>query len=461
MDSTPTLDQLSTSSANIPTRINESQDALSPGSLYGRRASTTTGLTWGYYGGRYQSAAIANGTLALTASTTNYVVAAVAGGAVSVSTATTNWNSSSYIRLYKIVTGASAVTSYEDHRQAIGAAGGGGSFTGGTLTSALNEAPEVTLASAATVAIGAAAANSILVTGPTAITAFDSIADGAVRRITFGGALVLTHNATSLILPGAANITTAAGDVAQFLSLGSGNWRCVSYMRANGTPVVAGTPSSDEPVNAQTGTSYTYVTGDKGKLITHSNAAAIAATLPQAGGSFPAGWWVDVQNTGAGTLTITPTTSTIDGGASLALPSGQGVRIASDGTNYFTQRGMGAGASTGAVNVFTKNQSVAPSALTSGSTISVDASLSNNFKLVLATNATLSNPTNATDGMVVNIRIKQDATGSRTLAYGSAYKWPGGTAPVLSTAANAVDLLSMYYDSTDAVWACVLQKGFA
>lgn len=112
------------------------------------------------------------------------------------------------------------------------------------------------------------------------------------------------------------------------------------------------------------------------------------------------------------------------------------------------------------VNVFSKNQSVTPSALTSGTTIALDASLSNNFKLVLAHNATLSNPTNPTDGMVLNIRIKQDATGSRTLAYGSKYKFPGG-APALSTAANTVDFLSMYYDSTDDLWSCVLQKAFA
>ncbi|KAF1706298.1 hypothetical protein [Pseudoxanthomonas sacheonensis] len=99
-------------------------------------------------------------------------------------------------------------------------------------------------------------------------------------------------------------------------------------------------------VNAQTGTSYTYVTGDKAKLVTHANAASIAGTLPEADSTdFPSGWWMDVQNTGAGTLTITPTTSTIDGASSLALATDQGVRIVSDGTNYFTQRGKGAGLS--------------------------------------------------------------------------------------------------------------------
>lgn len=99
-------------------------------------------------------------------------------------------------------------------------------------------------------------------------------------------------------------------------------------------------------VNAQTGTTYTIVSGDRGKLLTFSNAAAIAVTLPQAGSTFPNGWFIDVQNRGAGTATITPTTSTVDGSASIALTTGQGVRIFSDGTNYFTQRGLSSAALT-------------------------------------------------------------------------------------------------------------------
>jgi hypothetical protein len=57
----------------------------------------------------------------------------------------------------------------------------------------------------------------------------------------FSGVLTLTHNGTSLILPGAGNITTAAGDVAVMLSLGSGNWRCIDYQRASGAPLATGT----------------------------------------------------------------------------------------------------------------------------------------------------------------------------------------------------------------------------
>lgn len=88
------------------------------------------------------------------------------------------------------------------------------------------------------------------------------------------------------------------------------------------------------PVNAQTGTTYTVLSTDNGKLVTHSNAASIAVTLPQATGSFAAGFVYAEQNKGAGTVTITPTTSTINGASTLVLPTNQGVTIVSDGANW-------------------------------------------------------------------------------------------------------------------------------
>lgn len=100
------------------------------------------------------------------------------------------------------------------------------------------------VASAATTNIGAATGRNVNVTGTTTITAFDTIAAGVERVVKFTGALTLTHNATSLILPGAANIVTAAGDEATFLSLGSGNWRCTSYMRAATAPWSGTIPES-------------------------------------------------------------------------------------------------------------------------------------------------------------------------------------------------------------------------
>lgn len=99
---------------------------------------------------------------------------------------------------------------------------------------AINEAAEVSIASATTTNIANAVANSLSITGSTTITGFGTAASGAIRRVRFVGVLTLTHNATSLILPTSANITTAAGDTAEFMSLGSGNWVCTRYNRASG-----------------------------------------------------------------------------------------------------------------------------------------------------------------------------------------------------------------------------------
>lgn len=92
-------------------------------------------------------------------------------------------------------------------------------------------------ASAATCDIGAVDEAIQNISGTTTITSFGTVSAGIWKWVVFQGALTLTHNGTSLILPGAANITTAAGDVALMLSLGSGNWRCLYYSPASGNPV--------------------------------------------------------------------------------------------------------------------------------------------------------------------------------------------------------------------------------
>lgn len=117
-DSSSLVDQLSPSQANQEARINELTDASSPATLGGRRASTTTGLTWGFYGGKLLvngvPTAIANGTVALTASTTNYVQLTQAGTVVVGTT-----RDPRYAPLYSVVTGASTVTSYTDERDPL------------------------------------------------------------------------------------------------------------------------------------------------------------------------------------------------------------------------------------------------------------------------------------------------------------------------------------------------------
>jgi len=118
---------------------------------------------------------------------------------------------------------------------------------------------------------------------------------------------------------------------------------------SGGTITTTGTISGNATPNAQTGTSYAILDADCGKLLTLSNGSAVAVSIAQSGtaGSFASGWFTTVKNLGAGTVTITPTTSTIDGAANFALTTNQSIDLYSNGTNYITGKGVG-GATTDA-----------------------------------------------------------------------------------------------------------------
>lgn len=117
-NSTTLLDLIAVAQAQPAVTANELFDALSQAAVFGRRARSSNALSWGYYGGRYRGMAIANGTVALSASQANvYIVVNKATGAVSQSTTTTNWDDPSYDRLYRCTTSGSAVTAWDDHRE--------------------------------------------------------------------------------------------------------------------------------------------------------------------------------------------------------------------------------------------------------------------------------------------------------------------------------------------------------
>lgn len=122
-DSTTHLDTIIQGSGAQDAQANALYDAASLATLYGRRASTSSGTNFGYYGGNVTKSdgtqtTIANGSLSLTPSSPNYIVAQKSDGAVSASIATTNWNdTANYWRLYSVVVGSATVTSYTDERE--------------------------------------------------------------------------------------------------------------------------------------------------------------------------------------------------------------------------------------------------------------------------------------------------------------------------------------------------------
>jgi hypothetical protein len=108
-------------------------------------------------------------------------------------------------------------------------------------------------------------------------------------------------------------------------------------------------------------------------------------------------------------------------------------------------------AKTDVAQTFTAAQRGAYVTLTDAATIATDLSLGNQFQVTLGGNRTLGAPTNVVAGQSGVIRVVQDGTGSRTLAYNSVFKFPGGTAPTLTTTANAVDLLAYHVESTTRI----------
>jgi len=100
-----------------------------------------------------------------------------------------------------------------------------------------------------------------------------------------------------------------------------------------------------------------------------------------------------------------------------------------------------------------------PLPLVDAATILVDASAHNSFSVTLGGNRTLDAPSNLADGMLLNFAIRQDATGSRTLAFDAIYDFGEAGAPILSTAASVVDYVMGYYDSTSNKILASFRKG--
>ena len=146
------------------------------------------------------------------------------------------------------------------------------------------------IVASATTNIGSVATHNVLVTGTTGITSFGSGASASapVYLVQFQGVLTLTYNATSMILLGGGNITTAAGDVALMQYLGSGDWEMLTYQRATGQPLVSSgstfhsqafTVSGTFTVPPGTSLSTVFkftVTGGGGSSITNVNRVGLA-----------------------------------------------------------------------------------------------------------------------------------------------------------------------------------------
>lgn len=146
-------------------------------------------------------------------------------------------------------------------------------------------------------------------------------------------------------LPAASGVTD--GDKGDITVSGSGSIFTIDNSVISAAKVADAGIGSAKLASAVVGvatTPYTMVDSNRARLVSFNSASPIAVTLPQsgAGGEFVNGWFGWVNNRGAGTVTITPTTSNIDGSsAPVVLTTNQGMALWGNGADYYTSRGTG------------------------------------------------------------------------------------------------------------------------
>lgn len=248
--------------------------------------------------------------------------------------------------------------------------------------------------------------------------------------------------------------------------------RTITLPNASGTVVLSGAiANADIAAGAAIADSKLATISTAGKVDNSATTAASANTASaivarDASGNFSAGTISAALTGNASTATALATARNIqgvafDGTANITVvTAGSGISVT--GTAVANTGVLSVNGNTGAItNVavtntaqsFSAAQRGTVSALTDGATITPDFAVANNFSVTLGGNRTLANPSNLTAGQSGTIVITQDGTGSRTLAYGSNWKFPGGTAPTLTTTASAVDVIAYYVESASRITA--------
>ena len=146
-----------------------------------------------------------------------------------------------------------------------------------------------------------------------------------------------------------------------------------------------------------------------------------------------------------------------DGDAFMQLLTDEGdvnIKFDASGVNYINGGNVGINTNNPGAKLHVYGNSASEVVtLTDGATITPDFSTGNNFTVTLGDNRTLANPTNTTVGQSGVLYIVQDGTGSRTLGVGTHWHFPAGTAPTLTTTANAVDVFAFSVRSSTSVVA--------
>ena len=222
-----------------------------------------------------------------------------------------------------------------------------------------------------------------------------------------------------------------------------------SKLGIDGSAQISGNAGISTAVTAQASGNAALVVGNT--ALSSGNAALVVGTAALASGNAGISAALTAQASGNAALVV-GTSALASGNAALtssstAQASGNAALVGL--SNKYDKTG---GVISGTV-IVNKQSFGTINTITSSGVLLVDFSTGNNFAVTLESNATFAGPVNASGGQSGAIMIRQDNTGSRTLAYSGSWAFQGGTAPTLTTAASGIDALAYYVVSPTRVIA--------
>ena len=222
-----------------------------------------------------------------------------------------------------------------------------------------------------------------------------------------------------------------------------------SKLGIDGSAQASGNAGISAVVTAQASGNAALVVGNT--ALSSGNAALVVGTAALASGNAGISAALTAQASGNAALVV-GTSALASGNAALtssstAQASGNAALV--DLSNKYDKTG---GVISGTV-IVNKQSFGTINTITSSGVLLVDFSTGNNFEVTLDSSATFAGPVNASGGQSGAIMIRQDNTGSHTLAYSGSWAFQGGTAPTLTTAASGIDALAYYVVSPTRVIA--------